>query len=94
MNRCFLCQQCEESVDHLLLYCSKTRVLWELLFSLFGATWIMSGLVRKMLLGWKCAFVGKRRKKVLQVASFACFGHCGRLEIELFSKMIFCSYKN
>ena len=24
VNRCFLCQKAEESVDHLLLHCSKT----------------------------------------------------------------------
>ena len=30
----------------------------------------MPGLVREMLLGWKSAFVGKRRKKVWQAAPF------------------------
>ena len=27
-NRCFLCQRHEETMDHLLLHCVKTRVLW------------------------------------------------------------------
>ena len=72
-NRCFPCQQREESVDHLLFHCSKTRVLWELLFSLFGAMWIMSSSVREMFLGWKGAFVGKRRKKVWQTAPSCLF---------------------
>ena len=44
------------------------RFLWELLFSLFGATWILSGSVREILFGWKSAFVGKRRNKVWQSA--------------------------
>ena len=35
-NRCFLCLSEVETVDHLLLHCVKTRVLWNLLFSLFG----------------------------------------------------------
>ena len=35
-NRCFLCLFEVETVDHLLLYCAKTQVLWNLLFSLFG----------------------------------------------------------
>ena len=35
-NRCFLCQRTEETIDYLLLYCGKTRVLWELFFSFFG----------------------------------------------------------
>ena len=33
----------------------------------------MSGSVREMLLGWKCAFVGKRRKKVWQTAHSCLF---------------------
>ena len=73
VNRCFLCQEAEELVDHLLLHCSKTRVLWELLFSLFGVNWIISGSVRDMLLGWKGTFVGKRRKKVWQTAPSCLF---------------------
>ena len=72
--RCFLCQQRQESVDHLLLHCTKIRVLWELLFSLFGVTLIMSGSMREMLLGWKGAFVGKRRKKVWQTTPSCLFG--------------------
>ena len=51
-------------MDHLLLHRSKTRVFQVLRFSLFSANWIMSGSVRDMLLGWKGAFVGKRRKKI------------------------------
>ncbi|RVW70775.1 Elongation factor 1-gamma [Vitis vinifera] len=33
-NRCFLCCEEEESIDHILIQCSKARVLWELLFTL------------------------------------------------------------
>ena len=32
----FLCQDCEETMDHLLLHCIKTRALWGLLFSFFS----------------------------------------------------------
>ena len=60
-------------MDHLLLHCSKTRVLWELLFSLFGVNWIILGSVRDMLLGCKGTFVGKKRKKVWQVARSCLF---------------------
>ena len=73
VNRCFLCQQFEEPIDHLLLHCRKMRVLWELLFSLFGTMWIMLGSMGEMLLGWKGAFFGKRMKKVWQRAPSCLF---------------------
>ena len=37
-NRCFLCREEEESIDYILIQRSRTRVLWELLFALFGVT--------------------------------------------------------
>ena len=49
-NRCFMCLQNEETIDHLLFHCSKTRVLWELLFTLFGVSWVLPSLVRETLL--------------------------------------------
>ena len=39
-NKCFFCQTFEESIDHLLLHCEKTREVWMLLFSLFGVSWV------------------------------------------------------
>ena len=49
--RCFLCQGHEESIDHILLHCGKTKVLWELLFSLFTVYWVMQS-TRETLIGW------------------------------------------
>ena len=37
-NRCYLCLEQEETVDHLHIHCIKTISLWELLFSLFLVT--------------------------------------------------------
>ena len=62
-NRCFLCLSEVETVDHLLLHCAKTRVLWNLLFSLFGVAWILSCSLKETFLGWHGAFVGKAREK-------------------------------
>ncbi|RVW34286.1 putative ribonuclease H protein [Vitis vinifera] len=72
-NRCFLCLSEEETVDHLLLHCVKTRVLWNLLFSLFGISWTLSCTVKTTLLGWNGGFVEKRRKKAWQMAPLCIF---------------------
>ena len=72
-NRCVLCLSKEETVDHLLLHCVKTRALWSLLFSLFGVAWVLSGSVKETLLGWHGAFVGKTRKKAWQMAPLCIF---------------------
>ena len=72
-NRCFLSLFEVETVDYLLLHCVKTRVLWNLLFSLFGMAWILSCLVKETLLGWHGAFVGKARKKAWQMTPLCIF---------------------
>ncbi|RVX20225.1 Transposon TX1 uncharacterized 149 kDa protein [Vitis vinifera] len=49
-NRCFLCKHKEETTDHLLLFCEKARMLWLLIFSLFGVQWVMHSTVKNHLL--------------------------------------------
>ena len=63
-NRCFLCCEEEESIDHIPMHCSKARVLWELLFALFGVTWVLPFSVRDTLIEWKGFILGKKRRKV------------------------------
>ena len=38
-NRCNLCKENEETANHILIHCGKTRDLWNLLFSSFGLGW-------------------------------------------------------
>ena len=59
-----MCWKDEETIDHLLIHCVKTRVLWELIFTLFGVSCVLPSSVRQTLLGWHGSFVGKKRKKV------------------------------
>ncbi|KAL6320158.1 hypothetical protein AAG906_004667 [Vitis piasezkii] len=72
-NRCYMCMEKEETIDHLLLHCSKTRVLWELLFSLFGVSWVMPCSVRETLLSWQTSSVGKKHRKVWRAAPLHIF---------------------
>ena len=63
-NRCYFCQAHEESIDHLLFYCEKTRDVWKLLFTLFGESWVFLSSVKETLLGWNRSFLGKMRRIV------------------------------
>ena len=63
-NRCYLCLECAESMDHLLLYYAKMRSMWELLFSLFGTTWVFPKSVRDTFMSWGNFRVGKKQRKV------------------------------
>ena len=57
----------EEIVDHLLLHCSKAKILWDLLLAIFGVSWVFPHTV-ETLLSWHGSFVGKRRKKAWMAA--------------------------
>ena len=72
-NRCFLCLVEEESINHILIHYTKIRVLWELIFALFGVMWVLQSFVRETLLGWHGSFVGKKRKKVWKIAPLCLF---------------------
>ena len=43
VNRCCMCCCNEESVDHLLLFCSIAHSLWTYMLRLFGIDWVMPG---------------------------------------------------
>lgn len=36
-----MCEWKEEFVDHILLHCAPTSVLWQLIFSLFEIVWVI-----------------------------------------------------
>ena len=67
-NRCFLCKYEEETTYHLLLFCEKARMLWLLIFSIFGVQWVIHFSVKRNLLGWHGSFVGKKREKAWRAA--------------------------
>ena len=45
----------------------------EVVFMLFGMSWVLSSLIRKTLLGWHGSFVGKKHKKVWRASPLCLF---------------------
>ena len=66
-NRCFQYDEGEKMVDHLLVHCSKVRVLGSDLAN-FGVSWVFPPSVRETLLSWHGSFVDKRHKKAWAAA--------------------------
>ena len=72
-NRCFLCEEDEEDINHLLIHCTKARMLWDLLLSIVGTSWVVLASVIQMLLSWQGAPVGKKRKDIWIAAPICLF---------------------
>lgn len=58
---CFMCKGSGESTNHLLLHCPVARSLWNMVFSLFGFSWVMSRIVKELFLCWP---LYKRRRRI------------------------------
>ncbi|RVW49024.1 hypothetical protein CK203_080960 [Vitis vinifera] len=78
-NRCPLCCDEEETINHILIHCSKAKVLWDLLFSLFGVNWVLPFSVRDTLLGWHAPLKDKKHSKVWRAAPLCLFWMQGSL---------------
>ena len=39
-NRCCLCEEDEEKIDHLLIHCKMVRMLWDLFLSTIETSWV------------------------------------------------------
>ncbi|RVW38495.1 hypothetical protein CK203_085301 [Vitis vinifera] len=63
----------EETINHILVHCSKAKVLWDLVLSLFGVNWVLPFTVRDTLLGWCASFKDKKHRKVWWVAPLCLF---------------------
>ena len=75
VNRCSLCKDNEESMDHILIHCGKTKELWTLLLSSFGMVWVFPASVRNLLMEWKVQGLEKKRRVVwwlTPICSFWC----------------------
>ena len=62
-NRCFLCEEDEKTINHLLIHCRSAKMGWDCLFSIGGISWVFSHSVLHTLLAWQGVAVGKSGKK-------------------------------
>ena len=77
-NRCFMCEEEEETIDHLLIHCKFAKMLWDLLLSIVGISWVFSNTVLHTLIAWQGAAVGKKRKKIWLAAPLCLFWNLWR----------------
>ena len=77
-NRCFMCEEEEETIDHLMIHCKFTKMLWDLILSIVGISWVFPQSVIHTLLAWQGAAVGKKRKKIWFAAQQCLFWNIWR----------------
>ena len=63
-NRCFMCEEEDETIDHLLIHCKSAKMLWDLFLSIVGIRWVFLQSILHTLLAWQGAIVSKKRKKI------------------------------
>ena len=52
VNRCVMCEEDEEIIDHLLIHCKCAKMLWDLFLSIVGISWVFPHSVLHTLLAW------------------------------------------
>ena len=73
VNRCFMCKEDQENIDHLLLHCKSAKMLWNLFLSIIGTSWVFPSSVLHTLLAWQGAVVDKKRKTIWLAAPLCLF---------------------
>lgn len=56
VNRCVLCREAEELIDHIPLHCDYSRNIWKLIWAQFGIEWVIFGTIKEQVLVWKSPF--------------------------------------
>ena len=72
-NRCFMCEEEEETIDHLLIHCRSAKMLWDLFLTMVGISWVFPHSVLHTLLAWQGGVVGKKRRKIWTTAPSCIF---------------------
>ena len=72
-NRCFLCEEEEESIDHLLIHFPRVKMLWELFLAIVGSSWVFPRTIRQTLLAWQNVNVCRKCKRIWMAAPLCLF---------------------
>ena len=72
-NKRFLCEYDEETIDHLLIHCSRAKMLWDFLLDIADSNWVFPLTVRQFLLAWQSANVGRKHKRVWMTTPLCLF---------------------
>ena len=73
VNRCFMCEEDEKNIGHLLIHCKSAKMLWNLFLSIVGTSWVFPQSMLHTLLAWQGAAVGKKRKRIWLAAPLCLF---------------------
>ena len=87
LNMCFLCEENEETIDHLLIHCSRVKMLWDLLLAIIEANWVFPVRFDNFSLLGKALESAKKRREFGWRLLFVYSGRCGWKGIEWFLKM-------
>ncbi|XP_019251169.1 PREDICTED: uncharacterized protein LOC109230093 [Nicotiana attenuata] len=75
VNRCYLCQQSSESINHLFLHCPVATDMWYMFLSILGISWTQPQGIREAVEGWSSWKVERAIKKVWKMIP-ACIFWC------------------
>ncbi|WMV30621.1 hypothetical protein MTR67_024006, partial [Solanum verrucosum] len=67
VNRCFMCLNNLESVNHLSLHCPVAAALWNMFISIAGINWILPQSVKEVVGSWSLREVDSPIKKTRQM---------------------------
>nr|XP_033510409.1 uncharacterized protein LOC104090014 isoform X2 [Nicotiana tomentosiformis] len=73
VNRCYMCQQQSESVNHLFLHCSVAKEIWNFFYTIFGLKWVMPQSTKQAFESWYFWRVGKSIRKIWKMVPAAIF---------------------
>ena len=76
VTKCSLCKENEESADHILIHCGKTKEFWTLLLSSFVVVWVFPASVRNLLLEWKVKGLGRKKRRAVWRLAHICLFWC------------------